>query len=73
LKKRVIKEFRDQGIDIIAYGHSHEAEINWKDQILLVNPGRGYIDKFSYNSVFSNLHLCHPIDQKIRPKHLKLL
>ena len=49
LKKKVIKEFRDQNLDIIAYGHSHEAEIQWKDQTLLVNPGRGYIDEFSYN------------------------
>lgn len=49
LKKKVIKEFRDQNIDVITCGHSHEAEIKWNDQILIVNPGRGYIDKFSYN------------------------
>ena len=49
LKKRILKEFRDQNVDIIAYGHSHETNIQWVDKTLLVNPGRGYIDEFSYN------------------------
>jgi len=50
LKKRILKEFRDHNVDVIAYGHTHEAEIQRVDKILLVNPGRGYIDEFSYNS-----------------------
>ena len=49
LKKRILKEFRDQNVDVIAYGHTHEAKIQWVDKTLLVNPGRGYIDEFSYN------------------------
>ncbi len=49
LKRRIIKEFRDHNVDIIAYGHTHEAKIQWADKTLLVNPGRGYIDEFSYN------------------------
>ena len=49
LKKRIIKEFRDQSVDVIAYGHTHEAKIEWADKTLLINPGRGYIDEFSYN------------------------
>ncbi|MBY9012816.1 MAG: YfcE family phosphodiesterase [Candidatus Lokiarchaeota archaeon] len=49
LEKRIIKEFRAHHVDVIAYGHSHEAKIQWVDKTLLVNPGRGYIDEFSYN------------------------
>ena len=48
LKKRILKEFRDYNVDVIAYGHTHEANIQWVGKILLVNPGRGYIDEFSY-------------------------
>ena len=49
LRKRIIKEFRDHNADVIAYGHTHEAEIKWAGKTLLVNPGRGYIDEFSSN------------------------
>jgi len=48
LKKRILKEFRDYNVNVIAYGHTHEANIQWIGKILLVNPGRGYIDEFSY-------------------------
>ena len=47
LKKRVMNEFRDDNVNLIAYGHSHEAKIEWVDNTLLVNPGRGYIDEYS--------------------------
>ena len=49
LKKRIIKEFRDHNVDVIAYGHTHEAEIQRVGKTLLVNPGRGYIDEFSHS------------------------
>ena len=49
LTKRIIKEFRGHIVDVIAYGHTHEAKIQQVDKTLLVNPGRGYIDEFSYN------------------------
>ena len=49
LKKRIMNEFRDSSVDVIAYGHTHEAQIDWVGDILLVNPGRGYTDEFSYN------------------------
>ena len=49
LKKRVLKEFRGHNVNVIAYGHTHEAKIQWVDKTLLVNPGRGYIDEFSYS------------------------
>jgi predicted phosphodiesterase len=49
LEKRVMKEFKAKNVDIIVYGHSHEEKIQWVDKTLLVNPGRGYIDEFSYS------------------------
>jgi len=49
LIKRILEEFKNQRLDVIVYGHSHEAEIHWKDKLLLLNPGKGYIDKMSLN------------------------
>ena len=49
LKRRILKEFREKRVDVITYGHTHEAKIQWADKTLLVNPGRGYIDEFSNN------------------------
>jgi len=48
LKKRIMKEFREHNVDVIAYGHTHDAKIQWVGKTLLVNPGKGYIDEFSY-------------------------
>ena len=53
VKKRIMKEFRDQNVDVITFGHTHEAKIEWVDNTLLVNPGRGYIDKYSYSPLAS--------------------
>ena len=64
LKKRIIKEFRDQSVDVIMYGHTHEAKIEWADKTLLINPGRGYIDEFSYNPSASIAILT--IDKEIK-------
>ena len=64
LEKRVIKEFRNQNVDVIAYGHSHEEKIQWVDKTLLVNPGRGYVDDFSYNRSASIAILT--IDKEIK-------
>jgi putative phosphoesterase len=39
LEDRVIKKFRDDKVDCIVYGHSHRANIERRDGVLLVNPG----------------------------------
>lgn len=39
LEDRVIRKFRDDKVDCIVYGHSHRANIERRDNILLVNPG----------------------------------
>jgi uncharacterized protein len=39
LEDRVVKKFRGDKVDCIVYGHSHRANIERRDNILLVNPG----------------------------------
>lgn len=36
---RAFEAFRDEGVDIIVFGHSHTPHISRKDGILLFNPG----------------------------------
>jgi len=64
LKKRILKEFRDQNVNVIAYGHTHDAKIQWVNKTLLVNPGGGYVDEFSYNHSASIAILT--IDKEIK-------
>ena len=42
--KRVMANFRNKNLDIIIYGHTHEPVIKNQDNILLVNPGKGYLE-----------------------------
>jgi len=44
-KKKAIKEFKEDNVDAIIYGHTHEALIEVFKGILLVNPGKGYLEK----------------------------
>ncbi len=39
LEDRVVKKFRDDKVDCIVYGHSHRANVERRDNVLLVNPG----------------------------------
>ncbi len=39
LEERVVRMFRHDGVDCIVYGHSHRANIENRDGVLLVNPG----------------------------------
>jgi putative phosphoesterase len=45
IKKKVMKEFKDVEVDAIAYGHTHYALIENFNGILLVNPGKGYLEE----------------------------
>ena len=71
LKKRILKEFRDQNVNVIAYGHTHDAKIQWVDKTLLVNPGRGYVDEFSYNHSASIAILTIDKELKAEIKEIK--
>ena len=44
-KKKVIREFKNNDVDVIVYGHTHDALIEDFNGILLVNPGKGYMEK----------------------------
>jgi hypothetical protein len=44
LEDKILNEFANEDLDIIAYGHSHESKIITKENILLVNPGKGYLE-----------------------------
>jgi putative phosphoesterase len=35
----LLSEFRDEGVECIVYGHTHQAHIETVDHVLIVNPG----------------------------------
>jgi len=47
-KARVKREFKDYDVDAIVFGHTHEPEIIEVNKILLINPGKGYLEKISF-------------------------
>jgi putative phosphoesterase len=49
-KKKVIREFKNCELDILVYGHTHDALIEDFNGILLVNPGKGYVEKHYFGS-----------------------
>ncbi len=44
LEEKILIEFANEDLDIITYGHSHESRIITKKNIVLVNPGKGYLE-----------------------------
>ena len=44
VESQVLKEFVDENVDIIIYGHTHDAKISKKGNTWLVNPGKGYLE-----------------------------
>ncbi len=49
-KARVKREFKDYDVDAIVFGHTHEPEIIEVNKILLINPGKGYLEKSSFGT-----------------------
>jgi putative phosphoesterase len=45
---RVLTEFKDQKLDIIIYGHTHESSTEIFNGILFINPGKGYLEENSF-------------------------
>lgn len=66
-EKRVLAEFRNDSIDIIIYGHTHEPKFEIKSDVILVNPGKGYIEKSSYGptTTLAILRIDHEISGEI--------
>lgn len=44
-KIKVLRSFKDDNVDAIIYGHTHDPIIENFNGIILVNPGKGYIEK----------------------------
>ncbi|MFW9872905.1 MAG: metallophosphoesterase family protein [Candidatus Thorarchaeota archaeon] len=44
IKSKTLEIFKDEKVDIIVYGHTHEPEIIYEGKILLINPGKGYLE-----------------------------
>ena len=65
LENKVLNEFANKEIDIITYGHSHESKIITKENILLVNPGKGYIET-SYFGPPTTIAILIVDDEKVR-------
>ena len=61
---KVLSEFSNEDVDLIIYGHTHEPKLQYKDNVLLVNPGKGYLEKESFGPATTIVILL--IDDEIR-------
>jgi len=50
VETKVLAEFKNENIDIIIYGHTHDPKIMYKGKILIINPGKGYLESNYYGS-----------------------
>ncbi|MFX1345309.1 MAG: YfcE family phosphodiesterase [Promethearchaeota archaeon] len=68
IKSEVLDIFKDKKVDIIVYGHTHEPEIIYEGKILLINPGKGYLEKeyFGPSTTIVILTLNQEIKCKIK-------
>jgi putative phosphoesterase len=66
IKPKVLDLFKNEKVDIIVYGHTHDPEIIYKDKILLINPGKGYLEKEYFGP--STTIVILTLDQEIRYK-----
>jgi len=48
IKAKVKRVFKDYDVDAIVFGHTHEPEIIEVNKILLINPGKGYLEKNTF-------------------------
>ena len=70
-KSKVLTEFKTEKLDIIIFGHTHKALIeNIDDGMLLLNPGQGYIEKYSYGSTTSFLIIEIDKDIQVQIKNI---
>jgi putative phosphoesterase len=65
-KNKVLSQFVKKNVDIIIYGHTHEAKIEISENILLINPGKAYIESSSYTPEASYVLLT--IGRKIKAR-----
>jgi putative phosphoesterase len=44
LERKVLADFQKEDLDVLIYGHTHESKILQKNDILIINPGKGYLE-----------------------------
>ena len=44
LETKVFSDFEKEELDVLIYGHTHESKITHKKNLLLINPGKGYLE-----------------------------
>ena len=44
IETKVLAEFKNENVDVIIFGHTHEPKVQYKDSCLLINPGKGYLE-----------------------------
>ncbi|MHA1274379.1 MAG: YfcE family phosphodiesterase [Promethearchaeota archaeon] len=47
--KRALALFRNDDIDVLVYGHTHDPYIDLENNPIIINPGRGFIENYSYD------------------------
>lgn len=49
IEKIVLAEFKHDNLDLIIYGHTHDAQVTKYHSSIIVNPGKGYLDRVSFD------------------------
>ena len=67
-KNKVYSEFRNDNLDVIIFGHTHDPIIETFKDILFVNPGKGYVEEqyFGPAASFAILVIDETIKAEIR-------
>lgn len=50
VEEQVMAEFKNDGVDAIVYGHTHDPKIALLGGIWLISPGKGYLEKSHFGS-----------------------
>ncbi|MFX1280971.1 MAG: metallophosphoesterase family protein [Promethearchaeota archaeon] len=64
IESKVINEFKDDNVDIIIFGHTHDPLIKYRGKNLLINPGKGYLESGHFQPPATIIILN--IDDKVR-------
>ena len=47
-ERKVIAEFKNNELDVLIYGHTHERKIVKSKGMMIINPGKAYVEKNSF-------------------------
>ncbi|MBD3211135.1 MAG: YfcE family phosphodiesterase [Candidatus Lokiarchaeota archaeon] len=67
-EKRARRSFDKSEIDILIFGHTHSAKIERRGRLLILNPGKGYLEKSYYGPSTSYILLFISKEREINPK-----